>query len=438
MERRRWSGGAVTLVTLAVTVWAWAGADRSAAVERDLNPVEVWNATQIPHPYAADLRKLVLSTMKPGTPWGAYRDPEDGRRYVGAEACRPCHENRNRTWAATKMATALRKLADFRGGLFLNDPRCLSCHTTGYDPGRDNGGFDEGVPAMANVQCESCHGAGSLMVERRDRRYITRTLDADLCGRCHTERFGNAVCFPEYDEWKTSRHARSLETLRKSPAAADGCLRCHAADAVAPRADRPTTLAEAAYGVTCAACHDAMARTHPDLPDNNQLRLPKGEVCRSCHSDLGKAADGLPHAPQAEMFAGRGGAEFAGESYPPGPMNADLERGCLTCHAVSDRSIGQPYQGHTFLPNILACRRCHPDLDTFDRKGVQGTIRLLLVRLGRALDEAPPETRNGDRWRMARYNYEFVTRDRSLGLHNTAYARKLLVDSIRSLVPPVR
>jgi hypothetical protein len=405
--------------------------------EREMGEAEILRQTSVPHPYAEQLGKLVLSTMGEGTLWGKFRDPEDGRRYVGADACRPCHYDRNRTWALTKMAAAIKKLADFKGGAFLNDSRCLSCHTTGYDPGRENGGFDEGVTSMASVQCEACHGAGSLMVEKRDRRYIIRTLDADLCGRCHTERYGTGTCFPEYDEWKESGHARSLQTLRGDKRASDSCLECHAADAVAPPSDRPLSVASASFGVTCQSCHDAMVRTFPELPDNNQLRKRKQELCQWCHSDRrpssGRRPDEFAHTPQTEMFLGKGGAEFPGEKYQNGPMNADIERGCLTCHAYADRSIANPYQGHTFLPNILVCRRCHPDLSTFDRKGVQSTIRGLLLDLRRRLKEVPKEARGGDNYALAERNYYFVLRDRSLGIHNSDYARKLLTDSIRFL-----
>jgi hypothetical protein len=297
--------------------------------ERDLGLVQILKETAVPHPYAENLRKAVLATMKDGSLWGKYRDVEDGRRYVGWDACRPCHFDRVETWARTKMATAIKKLADFKGGLFLNDLRCLSCHTTGYDPGRDNGGFDEGEGLMAGVQCEACHGAGSLMVEKTDRRYAIRTPDADLCGRCHSERYGSGLCFPEYDEWRTSRHRASLETLKQSPGAKDECLECHSADASVPPSDRRLTLQTASFGVTCEACHNAMERTFPDLPDNNQLRRPKKELCQWCHSTRRQGPDSMPHAPQAEMFAGTGGAQFAGEGYRNSPMNADIERGCL-------------------------------------------------------------------------------------------------------------
>ncbi len=114
-------------------------------------------------------------------------------------------------------------------------------------------------------------------------------------------------------------------------------------------------------------------------------------------------------------------------------MNAALPRGCLSCHGLADRSGDRPYQGHAFLPDIMACRRCHPDLTTFERKGVQGEVRQLLIRLADALEAVPEVGRQAQAYRMARHNYLLVLRDRSLGIHNTTYARKLLADSLRQV-----
>jgi predicted CXXCH cytochrome family protein len=422
---------AVVVTTLALVAVRPALAAGPDPLERRLGRQESLRLSEVPHPHAEALTKGVLATMGPGSPWDRFRDPADGRRYVGPDACAPCHPNWSAAWVETKMASAFSTLAGFSGGAFLNDRRCLSCHTTGYDPGRDNGGFDEGAPLMADVGCEACHGAGSLMIERQSRAYIVRSLDAALCGRCHGERYGAKLCFPEYDEWKISRHARSLESVKRTPGATDDCLGCHSVEGIVPSPPRDAAVATATLGVTCQACHDAMTRTRPDLADNNQLRKPKDELCRGCHSDRKPAPDGLPHSPQDELFRGFGGAHFPGESYPAGPMNADLPRGCLSCHGIADRSGDRPFQGHAFLPDIMACRKCHPDLTTFDRKGVQGTVRELLIRLEAALAAVPESERQGQAYRMARHNYLFVLRDRSLGIHNTTYARKLLADSLR-------
>ena len=69
--------------------------------------------------------------------------------FVGAETCAACHEAEYRQWRGSPHARALTRLSKTQ----QRDRICRSCHTT--DPGSDD-------PKLAGVQCESCHGAGSL------------------------------------------------------------------------------------------------------------------------------------------------------------------------------------------------------------------------------------------------------------------------------------
>jgi len=124
-----------------------------------------------------------------------------GATYVGIAACSKCHDgavsslNKVATWSTTEHSHVF---TDGITGVFIqtiNYPSypttCYGCHTVGYDPNttQNNGGFfslanllawstptslvpanwGTGATAMpaslqnvANVQCENCHGAGSL------------------------------------------------------------------------------------------------------------------------------------------------------------------------------------------------------------------------------------------------------------------------------------
>ena len=76
----------------------------------------------------------------------------DEPEYVGEAKCKACHRKIHETWMKDKHARAMDSLSAEE----KKNPDCLICHTTGY-----------GRPAMStakleNVQCEACHGPGSL------------------------------------------------------------------------------------------------------------------------------------------------------------------------------------------------------------------------------------------------------------------------------------
>ncbi len=144
--------------------------------------------------------------------------------YLGADSCRKCHLAQYDTWRQSKMASSFealkpcdlatyegKNLAERRKSAGLDpgkdyraEPRCLKCHTTGY--GRP-GGYPEKVTeenrALAakreGVQCEACHGPGSLYVpffrdkdNEKYRRSEVRKLglslpDRGTCIACHNK-----------------------------------------------------------------------------------------------------------------------------------------------------------------------------------------------------------------------------------------------------------
>jgi len=79
--------------------------------------------------------------------------------FVGEKKCKKCHIKQHKTWRDTGHATAF----DCLEGEDQNDPKCVKCHTTGYDMG----GFAsvEESGHLLNVQCEQCHGPGSIHTE---------------------------------------------------------------------------------------------------------------------------------------------------------------------------------------------------------------------------------------------------------------------------------
>jgi hypothetical protein len=122
--------------------------------------------------------------------WPSREEIEHPRpEYVGAARCKVCHTEVFDLWNVTGHASALLAL---KGGE-RQDSACLACHTTGYG---DRGyGSREALVDLGGVQCEACHGAGSLYSRSSVMRQpeLSRELgladvDSTTCTRCHNEK----------------------------------------------------------------------------------------------------------------------------------------------------------------------------------------------------------------------------------------------------------
>lgn len=106
--------------------------------------------------------------------------------YVGSKACADCHEEQYEHFTTySKKARSWKSIEIMASDLKpeeLNE--CYDCHTTGHG----KGGFVsfEKTPHLADVGCETCHGAGSEHIEENgDPDYITLTPDVASCKHCH-------------------------------------------------------------------------------------------------------------------------------------------------------------------------------------------------------------------------------------------------------------
>ncbi len=129
--------------------------------------------------------------------------------YIGSEGCKACHLKEYKSWAKTKLATAIEVLRPgvakeikIKVGLdpsrdYSGEPKCLKCHTTGYG---EKGGFISvaKTPDLAGVGCEMCHGPGEKYAEimrKRGREYEREELKKvglntdfrGVCLKCHNE-----------------------------------------------------------------------------------------------------------------------------------------------------------------------------------------------------------------------------------------------------------
>ncbi len=116
--------------------------------------------------------------------------------YAGVEECEMCHAEASEFWNKTKHFHAWKTLVDVGKEL---DYSCISCHVTGWDqPGGSNLAYNEPLRA---IQCEVCHGPGSLHVENDGEETpmtVRRTPEESLCVTCHNHEHSDTFDFQAY------------------------------------------------------------------------------------------------------------------------------------------------------------------------------------------------------------------------------------------------
>ncbi len=101
--------------------------------------------------------------------------------YTGVEACTSCHEDARKVWDKTRHAHAYETLTVQFKEFNLD---CVSCHVTGYD--RPGGSTVTHVETLKDVQCEVCHGPGSLHAKDPEKVKVpVARPSAESCTACH-------------------------------------------------------------------------------------------------------------------------------------------------------------------------------------------------------------------------------------------------------------
>lgn len=124
-------------------------------------------------------RAQALAAADPDT------DPVD--HFVGGAVCARCHTPESEQWKTTAHSLAWETLVREKKDA---TPECIPCHSVGY---REAGGFEDAMhtPDRVNVQCENCHGMGTLHSET----WLARSAVGErTCRGCH-----NQERDPEFD-----------------------------------------------------------------------------------------------------------------------------------------------------------------------------------------------------------------------------------------------
>lgn len=439
--------------------------------------------------------------------------------------CAMCHRDIAEKWAETGHSDML--VRGLNGTLSSHyGENCISCHTVGFDTaeGAVNGGFDdvaadvgwefpmepeidpdtgepishphlvpgtfEALPAelmaVANIQCESCHGPGSEHGGAVGKNQISISYNVGTCATCHDS--GTHHYFPR--EWALTKHASNIDEGGRA-----SCVKCHSGIGFVENLKveagdieaEDMNLDHAAIG--CATCHDPHDVTNPHQVRNmDSVTLGNGEVvteggmgmlCMNCHKGrrdintyvAGQVGDpsshfGPHHGPQTDMLVGTNAVEYGQRIRSSTHVNA-VEDACVTCHMQgSDHSgpeflnVGQhtlrlEWDGGTpddpsddvYLTE--ACAGCHGPMESFDIprddfdgdgkvEGVQTEVAGLMNTLIMALPplnepEAHADSTYTEGQLNALFNYDFVLEDGSYGIHNAQYAVGILKASIKDL-----
>ncbi len=329
----------------------------------------------------------------------------------------------------------------------LNSGVCGQCHAEygEWEKSRDADGMPYGHNEIARpllVQCAKCHYARTFAE--------TLAIAADAGLEFHDVRY----------QVRAAGIGPLMPDLSKVPDAdetAISCTACHKPhDAIGGKSPG---LRAASPGTLCQTCHEekwqnavlegtaGVVRNGYEYPDENYLIANPHNTaakCVLCHlGDQTAAVDaqGVRAVGGHTLRMRDAGPDRRLGGFGPSPADPQADRAADTTDDIL---------------HLAPCLRCHQDIDSFDRNGAQREIHASWAELGELLlaanGGALPGYRPGDKCATchrggtvpfeedpalvlenAYTNYKLVKNDRSWGVHNPRYVRKLLADSIAAV-----
>jgi len=348
----------------------------------------------------------------------------------------------------------------------------MVCHTDIHS------GYAQTAHADSGVGCQSCHGPGSVHIADPVNKKLSSSNWPGVCGQCHLE----------FAELQKANHSDPLPFGYYEPSAGrlTSCFKCHYTEGYIGAVEQTAKpFHEFSYfpftpvavvpkdtpNVSCSICHDPH-----EAETGNPYGLRTGSAgtaCDTCHYEKWQNAI-------LEGLAGEfeNGYHYPGEDYTPflgvnNPHRTAVK--CVLCHmndslAVTDENGVRKIGGHTMrmrdygndqvpetaddILNIAICQACHPGVTDFDKDNIQTEVKGLLTTLADILKgcnhEFLPANEPGScarchkggtvpflndpdgKFENAYTNYKLILNDRSWGVHNPGYVKKLLQDSIDS------
>ncbi len=296
--------------------------------------------------------------------------------YVGVDTCKTCHSSRYTEWKASGHATVISSGASYNPA-----SGCGYCHATGY---KQTGGYSitsnsSTESGMYTVQCEACHGPGSLHVTAEG---VSRSL-----------------------------------TINKVPNYATTCGKCHRG--------RPFVLKDAN------GRYDALV----DMTDKTAVNASIEAV----RATSGTAKyHPLHYRPNLPVFLGTGGYEYSGSTYTSSYHTSGIGNACVVCHFQFGTDKHDPAPD---LAACQACHTGATSFD-IDGKNAEilGLLQTLGVKLATYEAAVTKSARTAESYTKALWNFYLISRETDAGavcagVHNYKYGKQLLQDSINNFDP---
>ena len=387
----------------------------------------------------------------------------------------------NSNWAA--IPASLRNLGNIQ---------CENCHGPGSQHAYGLGDTNLISKTVYSGDCNQCHDAPTHHIKGTEwyvsRHAMTTGPSSANCLPCHSANgfIGRADANPD--------GSYAVTAVPNATFAPITCQTCHEPHGETVPANNPhliralgavtmpdgTVVTNAGFGAVCLECH----QNRNGSAANQLVNYPIGKT-----TWFGGSTFGVHDNPQGDMIEGIN-ANTYGQSIPSSAHRYAVTNLCVGCHMQTvNQYIGSTTNldpaflhagGHTFsmsyslvttnggtlvtnsYDKVDVCVQCHGPIDSFDMvrgdyngdgvtEGVQTEVQHLLDKLSTLLPNSTYQS-NGNyvadgivktsvsyktnwpaKFLKAGYNWQFVTMDGSLGVHNAPFAVGLLKASIADL-----
>lgn len=255
---------------------------------------------------------------------------------------------------------------------YIGNEQCLAkCHAHDrvhkdfqYSVHGEQTSAETGLPL---VNCESCHGPGSLAVaelaktsEGEDRCRFETLLDLDeipaqaqslICLKCHS-----ASSTPNLHNWNSGTHANSDVS----------CFDCHKLHQGPQQKVSRQEMSELCYD-----CHQSVRMqfaqfSHHPVPEQKM-------ACVDCHEPHGSTQERLLKEQTVKAMCTRCHMEYQG---PFVYEHADVTENCANCH----NPHGSPNDQLLAAAQPFLCMQCHAGHLGRSSQSVQGTLSSLSMK----------------------------------------------------------